>query len=374
MADLPSRTDLFEVGAAEIASRSAARPVNQRISASEVFTEGSDINVVTASASAMGEEVVRQLCLEIAALYLDTAEGEALDRLVADRFSPTIVRKEATPAVVTLQFSRSSGALPAETFPAQSRYRTANGIEFATSLAASLPAGSYGPVTVTATCVDTGQAGNVAANTVTQFNTPPADSAIVVTNPEPAAGGDDPETDARLRQRARDFYNAARRGTVAAIEFGALTVAGVRLASVTEEVDQNGDETGRVSLAISDAQGQGNAALAAAVRGALLEYRAAGVVVDVIAAVPVFQAIALRLRFRTGVDPAVAFASVQQAVLASVNALAPGATLPVSLITAAARQVQGVIVLDDAVQTPAGDVVPAQNEVIRTTLALVTAV
>lgn len=374
MADLPSRTDLFEVGAAEIASRSAARPVNQRISASEVFTEGSDINVVTASASAMGEEVVRQLCLEIAALYLDTAEGEALDRLVADRFSPTIVRKEATPAVVTLQFSRSSGALPAETFPAESRYRTANGIEFTTSLAASLPAGSYGPVTVTATCVDTGQAGNVAANTITQFNTPPADPAIVVTNPEPAAGGDDPETDARLRQRARDFYNAARRGTVAAIEFGALTVAGVRLASVTEEVDQNGDETGRVSLAISDAQGQGNAALAAAVRGALLEYRAAGVVVDVIAAVPVYQAIALRLRFRTGVDPAVAFASVQQAVLASVNSLAPGATLPVSLITAAARQVQGVIVLDDAVQTPVGDVVPAQNEVIRTTLALITAV
>ena len=374
MADLPSRTDLFEIGAAEIASRSSVRPINQRISASEVFTQGSDINVVTASASAMGDEVLRQLCLKVAALYLDNAEGEDLDRLVADRWSPTLVRKEATPSVVTLQFSRSSGALPAETFPVGRKFRTTNGIEFSTSLAVSLSAGSYGPVSVTATCVDTGQAGNVAANTVTQFVEPPTDPAIQVTNPEPAAGGDDPETDARLRQRARNFYLAVRRGTIAAIEFGALTVAGVRLATATEETDPNGDETGVVTLAIADAQGQGNAALAAAVRGALIEYRAAGIVVDVIAAVPSFQAITLLLRFQTGFDSSIVFAQVQQAILAAVNALAPGATLTVALITAAARQVPGVIVLDDAVQAPVGDVVPAQGEVIRTSLALITAI
>jgi len=374
MADLPSRTDLFEIAAAEIAARSSARPVNQRISANEVFTHGSDINVVTASASAMGDEILRQLCLKISALYLDTAEGDDLDRLVADRWSPSIVRKEATPAVVTLQFYRTSGALPAFTYPADSKLRTTTGVEFSTTLSASIGAGSNGPVTVTATCVDTGQAGNVAENTVTEFTTAPSDPAVQVTNPDPAAGGDDPETDARLRQRARNFYNAVRRGTVAAIEFGALTVAGVRLASVTEEVDSNGDETGRVILAIADSNGQGNAALATAVRGAEVEYRAAGVIVDVIAAVPTYQAIELLLRFRTGFDSAVVFASVQQAVVAAVNALAPGATLPVSLITAAIRRIPGVIVLDDAVSIPVGDVVPAQNQVLRTTLALITAV
>jgi uncharacterized phage protein gp47/JayE len=373
MADLPTRIDLFNLAADEVLNRSAVRAPGQRLNPDEVFTEGSDINIVLASASAMAEEVLRQLALKISALFLDTAEGEDLDRLVGDRYSPTVVRKQATPSVATVTFTRASGAFPAITLPAETKLRTAGGVEFRTRFAVSLGSGSAGPVSVEVQASEAGTVGNVAAFTIVQFVEQPADPNMLVSNAEPAAGGDDIETDARLRERARQFYQTAQRGTLAAIEFGALTVAGVRQATAVEERDSNGDETGRVQLYIADAQGQGNTALVNAVLGALLEYRAAGVVVDVVASTPVFVPIRFRLRFASGVDSTEAFASIQLATLAAVNALSPQQTLEVSLLFQQARTVPGVIVLDDAIVAPVGDVVPAAGQVLRTTLDLITA-
>lgn len=371
MADIPTRIDLFNIGADEILSRSAVRTPGQRINPDEIFTEGSDINIVTASASAMAEEVQRQMVLKIAALYLDTAEEEDLDRFVADRFSPDVVRKQASPAVAIVSLSRAGGTLLDITFAADTKLRTVAGTEFRTRFAVSLAAGQVGPVTVEVQATEAGTVGNVAANTIVQFVEQPEDPAMVVTNLEPAAGGDDVETDARLRERARQFFRTARRGTLSAIEFGALTVAGVRQATAVEERDANGDETGRVQLYVADAQGQGNTSLVNAVLGALLEYRAAGIVVDVVASTPVFVSIRYRLRFDTGVDSTEAFASIQLATLSAVNALRPQQTLEVSLLFQQARSVPGVIVLDDAIVAPVGDVVPAAGEVIRTQLALI---
>lgn len=373
MPDLPSRVELFNVGADEVLARSAARPPGQRLTAEEIFTEGSDINLVVASASAMGDETLRQLALRLKALTLDGAEDEDLDRLVADRTNGTLPRKEASPAVATVVITRAAGALPAVVLPVGTRWRTQAGIEFESTAIATLALGSNGPVSVPVQAVVAGLAGNVAAGAINQFSEVPSDPELLATNPEPAAGGDDRETDPRYRARARNFYLAARRGTIAAIEFGALTVAGVRQAVAVEEVDAGGDPTGRVALYIADAQGNGNAALVAAVRNALLEYRAAGIIVDIYGSVPVFQAIRYRLRFTAGTDTTAAFDSVRMATVAGVNALRPGDTLPVSLLFAAARSVPGVIVLDDAVQEPVGDVMPAAGTVIRTRADLVSA-
>lgn len=374
MPDLPTRADYFRIGADEVLVRSAARPVGQRLTSSQVYTEGSDINIVVASASAMAEEITRQLALRLAALFLDGASGEDLDRLVADRFSPTIVRKSATPALATVQFSRVAGPLAAIAIPAATRLRTASGVEFETTVASSLAAGSTGPVSVPAQCRQAGLAGNVAAGSINQIVSVIGDPNLLVSNAQVAAGGDETESDARLRARARDFFRTARRGTLSAIEFGALTVPGVRQATAIEEVDPLGIPTGRVSLYVADANGQANAALVLAVRSALLEYRAAGVVVDISSAIPNFVAIEYNLRFAAGVDTAAAFAQVQTATVSAVNALAPSQTLPVSLLFSVARSVPGVIVLDDAIVAPVGDLIPSAGQVIRTRTDLVTAV
>lgn len=373
MPDLPTRTDLFNIGADEIRARSEARPPAQRLDPAQVFVEGTDINIVTASSSAMGEEVGRQLARSISALLLDGAEREDLDRLVADRFSPVIVRRGASPAVVTLQFSRVTGAFAAIVIPAGFQVRSSAGVVFETTAASGLAAGDAGPVDAPAQAVLAGLTGNVPAGSITQLATLPApDPDLLVTNDEAATGGDDPESDVRLRARARNFYLTARRGTVGAIEFGALTVPGIRQATAIEEIDALGRPTGRVALYLADAQGQANSALVAAVRSALYDYRAAGIVVDVYGAIPRYVPIVYRLRFQVGVDTVAAFDNVRFSTVATVNSGPPGATLPVSLLFEIARSVRGVIVLDDAIVAPVGDLVPAPGEIIKTTLDLVT--
>lgn len=370
--DAPTRSALFDLGVGELRARSLARPPGTRLDPEMAFVEGSDLNLQTASASAMADEVIRQMVLRAAALLLDSAQADDLDRLVADRFSPTIVRKQASPSVGPLSLSRSAGTLPAVTLPVGTQVKTASGIAVSTMLAVSLPLGSNGPVTVPAQATTAGAQGNVAIGTLNTFVVRPSDSNVVVTNPQPFAGGDNRESDPSLRARARAFYLTARRGTILAIEQGALTVAGVRQAVAVEETDLSGDPTGRVSLFIADVLGQANSALVTSVTSAESEYRAAGIVLDIASAVPVYEPITLRLRFAAGLDTQALSARVANAVVAAVNALAPNAKLEVSLITQAARTVPGVIVLADAVVAPVGDVVPALGNVIRTSQTLVT--
>lgn len=370
MADLPTRADLFQIGADELFARSEARPPGTRVSPEEVFTPGSDVNMLVAASSSMGEEVVSRTARRLTALLVRSSERTDLDRFVSDRFSPTLARLEASAALVDLVLTSSVGAA-AKTYPVDTRIRTEGAIEYRTLVAGSIIAGG-GTVTIRSQAIETGPAGNVLEGTIEQLVE--QDPEVTVTNPERAAGGDDIEPDARLRDRARDFFTAARRGTLGAIEFGARTVAGVRLATAVEELDASGDPTGRVQLFISDAAGAGNAALAELVTNALVEFRAAGIVVDVFGAVPRFESIALLLRFDTGIDSTLAFDAVRSRTLANVNALAPQKTLERALLFESAKTVEGVIVLADAVQVPVGDVMPAVGEVIRTRLDLITAV
>jgi uncharacterized phage protein gp47/JayE len=372
MPDLPTRAQLADVFADELLTRAELRPVGDRITPEQVYTPGSDINLIMAGSAAMGEEIVRTAGRATADLTLDGAEGEALDRWVADRYSPTLVRKSAAPAQVTLSITRTSIAAGAVPYSSGSVVQTDGGVRFELLADAPLGASSLGPVTVAAEAVEAGTSGNVAANTITSFITQPPDSTMLVTNPDVAAGGAATETDESLKSRARLFYQQARRGTLAAIEFGALTVPGVAQATAEEQLNSLGVPNGLVFLYISDANGQSNALLEAAVADALLEYRGGGIVVDVFGAVPVLQSIVLSLSYTAGTDTAAAFNSVRAAVVAAVNALAPGDTLYRSIIIEAAKSITGVIVSDTAVTVPTGDVVPTSGQVIRTSKDIVT--
>jgi hypothetical protein len=370
---LPTRADYFNLGAEEVISRSLARPPAQRISRDAIFTEGSDINLILASASAMADEVTRNLALRCGALYLDSAEGSDLDRLVNDRFGDQVERKQPAPALALLTFTRPNPAGGQVTLSIGTKVRTIRGTEFALTQVLTIPAGSTAPVTVQGQAVVVGTAGNVAAGTITQFVQQPADPDLQVNNEVPATGGADVESDASLRERARDFYRTARRGTLAAIEFGALTVAGVRSASALESVDSNGNPTGIVQLFIADANGQANQALATAVQLALVEFRCAGIFVSVVGATPRFEDIRYRLRFESGVDTAAAFEELRFLTVVAVNSLPPNAILPTSLLLEQARRVPGIIVLEDTMVEPVGDVVPNLGEILKTSADLVSA-
>jgi hypothetical protein len=371
---VPTRADLFNIGAEEVISRALARPPDQRISREAITTEGTDINIILASCSGMANEIMRQVVAHCGAFFLDSAESRDLDRLVADRYAPDIVRKPPVAAVVPLTFSRPNPAGAFINLPVGYKVRTVRGTEFVLTQVLSIPAGSTAPVTVPAQAFVVGTTGNVQAQTITQFIAQPPDPVLTVTNLEPASGGADTESDASLRSRCRDFFRTARRGTLAAIQFGALTVPGVSTANAIEDLDPfTGDPSGVVRVYIADALGQGNTVLANAVRIALLEYRAAGIVVDVFGAVPRYEDIRLRLRFLPGTDTGAAFEEVRFLLVSEVNALMPGETLPASLILATARRVPGVIVLADALLEPLGDVVPVGSEIVKTRADLITA-
>jgi hypothetical protein len=375
--NLPTREDLFQIGAQEVFARGSVRPARSRVSPEAVFTEGTDINIILAACSAMGDEALRHLALRIAALFLDSAEGEDLDRLVADRFSPTIVRRQPSQAVVELSFSRpippSSGA--PISYAVGRKFRTEQGTEFQLLEPVSFPLNSTGPQTGAAIATLAGADGNVEAGTITQFVVASEDAAVVVTNPAVAAGGSNRETDDSLKERARDFFRTVQKATLPALEFGALTVDGVESATAVEIL---GNETpvplptGDVLLYIADAQGRGNAQLTAAVLNALREFRAGGNPVTVISSTPRFEPIDYQIAFAAGTDTRAAANQLKALTVAAVNLLAPQETLLRSLLFALARSIPGAIVPAGAIVTPAGDVVPNSGQVIKTRLDLVT--
>jgi len=360
MADAPTERDLF------LAGRQEAILSPTRFDKAIIDTVGSDINIVFRVASAMGGELSRFLQVAVNELNLSTANGEALDRWVFDRYQLT--RKEATAAVATLTLSRTN-TTPGFTIPAGSVFGTATGINFVTTTDVAFADGQIGPLSVLAIAEQTGVAGDVEPATITQVVSALEDPSVEVTNAEAASGGNERETDDQLRDRARDFFTNARRGTRSAIEFGALDVARVTQATAAETFEETTGLPGyRVTLNISDSDGQANEALAEEVEESLDEYRALGVPVLVVPAVPQYVNIsAAGLLFEAGANTSNVIQEATNRLLALVNGIAPGDTLRRADVLSALAGTSQLIVPAGALSEPAGDLVPSTGTVIRTT-------
>lgn len=372
--------------ASEWFERAAAVYVDAGRERAVIDLEGSTLNAECRAIEALGLELEWLIAQRDAAAYADTAgqvSSDALSRWGADRYG--VLRQGATSAVATLTFTWGDTGASAEDVPAGTIVRTAAGARFRVDADVGVPK-SGSTAEGTATSVLTGGDQNVDAATLTAFEgTAPADhvgDAVTVTNAERAAGGNEAETDEQYLSRIRTAFVNARRGTLGAIRDGGLAVDQVREAAAYELLDDDGDPVGAVSLVISDSDGNSNSTLEAAVELSLDEYRCAGVQVVVMGATVRLEDIDYAVTWAPGqATPANALAT-RQAVVAMVNRLDPsGAALaadaPASsiltpgLVEAAVRTVAGVVKVD--VSSPAGDVAPDQGEVIRTTLARVTA-
>ncbi len=360
MADAPSQRDLF------LAGREEAILLPTRFDRAIIDTVGSDVNTILQVAAAMGEEVVRYLQVGLNDSALSTARGEALNRWIFDRYQ--LVRQQATNARVTLQLSRTNTS-PGVTIPRGSTFGTETGERYLTSLDVAFADGAVGPLEVFATAEETGVAGNVEARTITQVVSPLPDPTVSVTNPEPAAGGGPEESDDAFRERARQFFVTARRATREAIEFGATSVPGVAQALATENLEPTTGLPGyRVLLNIADSAGQANTALADEVERAEDDFRALGVPVLVVPAIPQYiEVIANGLAFTAGANTNEVLQEATNRVLAAVNGIPPGETLRRSDVIRALTETPQLIVPDGSLVEPAGDIIPITGTVIRTT-------
>jgi hypothetical protein len=357
---------------------------NPRLTALVIETDGTDTNILNAAAAAVGDESMGQLARVIASLYLDSATGQDLDRLVFDRYG--LVRKAAAPAIGTVNFSCSPASPGVFSIPSGTLLQTTDGRQFITTAAVTFPALSSGPIAAAVRSTLAGANQQAAIGTITNIVSPIPGAAqgMAVTNTVATSGAADEETDDSLRARARSFFTTARRGTVGAIQNGGLAVAGVQTATAFEVLDTFGRPAKEVELIVTDqftdslvnlsptpptyqAQSQ---ILAQTVFDSLSDTRAAGIFVLVRVAQVALEGIQLGLRFQAGADAATVSVTARSTIVAYVNSLPPGTNLTINGMISILRTVPGLIVTGNELLAPTGDVVCAPLQVIRTTLAL----
>lgn len=367
MADFPSRLDLYAIGRDYVVQRAT------KIDPTQVDVQGSDINVFVGSTSGIAYSIVLQLAYAVNRLLLDGAQGDDLDRYAWDRYQLT--RKGASPALGPIRVYRTSATAGAGSIPIGTKLKTNQGFDYITITTINFAAAGLS-ATGSVRAAQAGKSTQVGKNQIRKFASPGSlfDTTLQVNNDGPTAGGEEREDDDTFKSRIRDFWNTARRGTLGAIEFGALQVQGVVSASAVEAITTDGFPARVVNLYIADSSGVASDALAAQVRANLLDFRAGGIAVIIYTSLPQIVDISLKLSFQAGVATDSLTEIVRSAIVEFVNSLPVNAPLSkADLASILSRYKQdGLIVSQGSIVTPVGDLIPAPGATLRTTPANVT--
>ncbi len=348
----PTLQDYFDIGRAEAISR---RP-------DLTFDEGDISEFYEAAAAAMADHLTGYTASRVRATFLDGAKGNDLTTLADDHWN--IQRLDAVSSTGVLTFTRATDAVGAGSIPAGTAVATqpdpqGNSVQFVTDNTLTFGATDL-TLTMTGTAVVVGVGGNVAIAKITRVVGSLFDPSITVNNTARFAGGAEVEEDDALRERVRNFPATVRRGTLAALEYGATSVAGVATAVATETSPPDGT----VNVYVTDGSGSSSPTMVANVAAELENWRAAGILVNVLGGALITQDITLALSVRAGIKVPSLVSQIQAAVVARVAKLRIGETLTHSMIKQAVLNVDPDI-LDCSVTTPAGSAVPAANEIIR---------
>lgn len=354
MADAaPTLTDLFNDGKSEVISR---RP--------EITVDEGDVSeMLLFGSAAMADHVVAYAVGRFKATFLDGAEGDDLTTLADDHWN--VQRKIAIEATGEVTFSRATSDNGAGTILAGTVVETETGVQFITDSDVAYGATETGDKTVTVTAILTGPGGNVDPGTITKITSDVFDSNITVTNSARMAGGADEESDDDLRARVRARPSTLQRGTLAALEFAAINVPGISLATATDD-----ESTGLVSVYVSDSNGGSSPAMVTKAQAAVKSYKCAGSIVNVVgAALVTITGIVVDLTVRAGVDKAALADAVKAAIVARLNKLRIGES------ATQAQFLQAVLNVDEGITDATVTVtIPALNpfDLMRTTTANIT--
>lgn len=315
----PSFNDLVSAGQAELQFRRPdINPYDGSLALADLH-----------ASAAMADAVERASAQRFLNTFLGGAKGDALTVLVNDRYN--LQRKTETAAQVSVAFTRAStltaGTIAAGTLVATNTLADGSRITFSTDSPINFLVGQAGPFSVTATATTLGVAGNVAASTVVNVVSTLFDT-FTVTNAAAAAGGNAEEGDDALVARARAFYATLRRGTLEALEEGALTVPSVRIAKASEDL-----ATGFVTLAVSDENGGSTLQMVSDVEAVVPAWKCAGVVVTVIGGTLLSVDITMQVRAVTGFDVAAIASALQDAATNRINSVKVGETLYLDAVT-----------------------------------------
>lgn len=385
--DLPRYGDLFRIGGNKVLS------LNGNITIDAVNRPGTDLNIDIAASAAIGDECMGQLTTAEAGTFIDSCSSSQLDKLLFDRYS--LLRNTASPAVGSVNFqvvnaSNASVSNPtAFAIPVNTVLQTTGGQQFITTVSSVYPQSSAGPITISVQSVLAGSNQQAANNTISAIVStipggPSSPNKLIVINPLATAGASDDETTDEFRARGRSFFATARRGTLDAIEQGALSVAGVKTAQAFEVLDSFGRPARYVQLFVSDAYTESLASLSSVppsyqtqsqvlalnVFNALDNIRAAGIYVQVQVSQVILQPIQLNLSLTAGFNVDLVAQQSRAAAVNYTNTLNPGSTWSRNAAQSAVVSVAGLTITGNEIASPQGDVVPTSLQVIRTSLAI----
>lgn len=181
-----------------------------------------------------------------------TAEGTDLDERAADW---QLTRVSAAAATTTIVFMRDDAATEDFTIAAGSQVSTepdtlGSTIDFTLDEELTFASGAT-TASGTVTCTQTGDVGNVDANTITNITSsiPGVDS---ITNPNAVTDGSDDETDQQFRARIPRHILGLKKATKTALEAAAFGVQGIVFVNVKANTPDNGTNTIYVTTAIGD--------------------------------------------------------------------------------------------------------------------------
>ncbi len=357
----PSWDDLFNDAKAELVDR---RP--------DLTVLPGDISeMILAGIAAVGDRIVGYAASGIKATFVDGAIGVDLTTLASDHWNldrVTAVKATGQVTIARPTFAAGAGSVAIGSVVATVKDSLGIDVRYLTTAVANFGAADVGPYTVAIQAETAGSAGNVAAATITRMITAQWDTTLTITNAALTAGGSPAEEDDALKERIRAFSTTLRRGTLAALEFGAKQVPAVKQSTASEDVT-----TGIVVVYVTDGDGNSNAQMVSDVVDELDNWRAAGAYVDVTGgSLYELNPISITLVVRTGVDTAAIAADVKTAIVARVGKLKIGETCSRSIIQQAALNVDPDNITGCTVILPAADIAPSSSQVIRTDTTFIT--
>lgn len=353
MAIAPTFEELEQIGRAEQILR---RP-------DLLVAEGDISEMLLKAAAAMADKCIEFSASSFKETFIDGSAGQALTDLVDDHWN--LQRQEAVEATGTVEFTRVSATGPAGTIPAGTTVATAvnadgEDFRFSTDADLSFALDEQGPKSVGITAQVAGRESNVASTGLVNRIIDTLYDSFTVSNSTLVVGGAPEESDVDLRQRAREFPNTLRRGTLAALEFGAKQVASVAVASAFE------DANGIVTVYVSDIDGNASAQMVGEVYTELnTNWKCAGVVLNVDQGTPTIINVDYSITVRPGTDVSGLEAPIQTAIESTMNKLTLGETLSLSQLHAAIINIDINNITQVTINSPLADIQPSSNQLIR---------
>ena len=273
MPTAPTFQELYDAAKGEIILRSEGRLTD--------FTEGSDLDAVAGGSAVLADLVLGLVVALFADVYIDSAEDEALDKLIVDHFD--LPRLAASFATGTLRFTRGTAGVNILILAGTQVEAEVDGgtVTFTTDAPVTMLIAQT-TIDATATATATGRASNVAEGAADDLLSAIAsDPLLTVSNPDRFAGGAPKESDPAYRERTRAYLNTLAKGTGPALIAAAKSIPGVEFAAIDETTLLS---AGYLSIYVADSEGAGNATLVALVEPVVDAIRCAGVEVRTFAA------------------------------------------------------------------------------------------